>query len=145
MDTADKVAAFGGRSVSGGRLNAGRAVGSTVLPVAFTYTGFGGAVAGTPITGAANVSVDAPSRLPSGTISMRVTLATKFGSQVYGVAGQALRYAFNSGEQSAVTDDGGVAVLGPMPAASVQSLANGSTVLVPLATLLPPGDYAVMS
>src|SRR5947208_1269652 len=99
MDTADKVAAFGGRSVSGGRLNAGRAVGSTVLPVAFTYTGFGGAVAGTPITGAANVSVDAPSRLPSGTISMRVTLATKFGSQVYGVAGQALRYAFNSGEQ----------------------------------------------
>ena len=79
LKSVDKIDTLSGKVASGGRLNAGRAVGSTVVPVAFTYTGFGGAVSGTPITGAANVSVDSPTRLPGGSVSMRVTLATRFG------------------------------------------------------------------
>jgi serine protease len=140
MTASTPVDAFVGKSVSGERLDAGRALNPSEAPsddVAFTFTGFSGPVAGQPVSASVSAAV-VPAVVPSGSqVAYRATLLTNSGGTAYGVSGAEV----TTDQGTVVTGDDASVELSPAggyPSESAsRSLSFGFT--------LPAGDYALVT
>jgi serine protease len=127
--------AFAGRSVSGGRLDAGAAVAAMPDPVAVRFTGLSGLSVSSPAQAMVTVSGTGDG-LPAGPLQLRLDLLARVTGSTFTVAGATIDAA-DAG--TATTDAAGAVLLEP-PGLTAAALSTGVT--VPLGFTLPAGRYA---
>ncbi|MDQ1287653.1 MAG: serine protease [Actinomycetota bacterium] len=136
LDGTIPKAAFAGRSVSGGRLDAGNAVAAMPEPVRVTFEGLSGLASSTPVRASATLA-GSGENLPTGPLQVRLDLLARSGGTTFTVGGATID-AGDAG--TATTDAAGAVVLTP-PGLTAARLRGGVT--VPLGFTLPQGRYGV--
>ncbi|MGC9669557.1 S8 family serine peptidase [Planosporangium sp. 12N6] len=139
MDTADPVPAYQGKSITGARLNADRALAASGITV--DAAAFNDFTADTPHTGTVTVKA-APGAVPAGTaVTPRATLLTNIGGTTYAVLDQPV--TVNGAEIT--TDSGGQFLLGPESGvAGADPTLTGVGIRASVGATLPAGDYALV-
>jgi serine protease len=142
LNSVDPVSGLAGKCVTGGRLDAAKAVAEVPEAVQFSFSGFDSLE---PDTGA-NVSVSASSQPnalpPSDSLGYGLQLAYSYEGKVYAVAGESIGWSDNGSSGSVTTGTDGSALI------EVGGL-NASTFANPLALTLPSdlaaGTYALVA
>ncbi|GII21530.1 hypothetical protein Pme01_11270 [Planosporangium mesophilum] len=139
MDTADRVGVYSGKSVTGARLNADRALAASGFTV--DAAAFNEFTPDTPHTGTLTVKA-AAGAVPAGTaVTPRATLLTNVDGTTYAVLDQPV--TLNGAEVT--TDANGQFLLGPEAGVDgADTTLTGDGIRVAVGTTLPAGDYAVV-
>lgn len=136
LDSADKVAAFGGLTESGGRLDAANLLGITDTGVDFSFERFDGFRPGEEHTALVRLK-DAGGSLPPGAqLAVQGTLALVDGGWPRGVIGHRVN-------ETDTDLDAQVPLTGTLSAAQREDLAQAGLSL-PVTTTLPVGHYALL-
>jgi subtilisin family serine protease len=142
METVDPDAAYAGRSVTGGRLNADRAVEpSAVTDPAVLADGFDAFPADEEHTGTLTVSASAGLAPADARVTWRGSLLTAVGGTTYAV----VDHPVTVDGKARATDAHGRVLLGPADGVTGDDATlTGDGVAVQVGTKLPAGDYALV-
>ncbi|HET9654015.1 MAG TPA: S8 family serine peptidase, partial [Kineosporiaceae bacterium] len=136
LDQVDHPRSLAGQASTGGRLNAGAAVGASPQPLSVTFTGLSTRNSSATFRPKVRMLGDG-SGLPAGPLQVRVQLLTRVDGTTYAVGGASLDAEAGG---KAVTDTDGVALFSP---AGLDATALPSGVDLPVSFSLPSGRYAM--
>jgi len=147
-DSVDRQAAFVDRSVTGGRLNLGRASGSADVPVRLDFVGFDQFKPDTPTAATIVARIGDPSLLADNrAYTLKGTLMAEVGGELYGLLSVPLDFSTGETSSATLTDDQGgfsFAPSGGFSAIDFPEIA-GTGLEVDLEARLPGGRYVLVA